>query len=400
MIRIYSAEKYLLLDYEPYEGVEWIIDKFKNKESINIRKIFYLKYEDMYLYLENFDINFEEMETDSYITFVIANITNDGRYYKLNKEIFDIEFDFYLQSDMNFDKKYFMIDNNVSVFKRLSEYIEEEFYIGDNDECMISIKLFDDLIKTFPNKYEMNLYRDARITAMLRKEFDKIEDIKEKYEKYMNKKATYVGDDIVDIFKHAELEKYKLILDKLTKMLENQDVYNETQWQKEILQIIQLIYPKYIAVIREVIIKDVYTNKDKKLDYLLIDSNGNTDIIEIKKPSNDSIITTNTYRDNYIPLRELSGTVMQIEKYIYYLNKWGKQGEEILTQKFKNQLPTNFEIKIINPKAIIIMGRENTLNRNQKNDFEIIKRKYSNVYDIITYDDLLRRIELLILKFS
>ncbi|HKO94952.1 MAG TPA: hypothetical protein VJU61_27550 [Polyangiaceae bacterium] len=28
-------------------------------------------------------------------------------------------------------------------------------------------------------------------------------------------------------------------------------------------------------------------------------------------------MTSATYRDNYIPLRELSGTVMQLEKYLF-----------------------------------------------------------------------------------
>ncbi len=38
------------------------------------------------------------------------------------------------------------------------------------------------------------------------------------------------------------------------------------------------------------------------------------------------------------------------------------------------------------------MGRDNNLSNQQKEDFEVIKRKYSNVLDIITYDDLLQRL--------
>ena len=41
------------------------------------------------------------------------------------------------------------------------------------------------------------------------------------------------------------------------------------------------------------------------------------------------------------------------------------------------------------------MGRENNLSKDQKNDFEVVKRKYKNVIDILSYDDLLQR-----LKFS
>lgn len=74
---------------------------------------------------------------------------------------------------------------------------------------------------------------------------------------------------------------------------------------------------------REVPVYSKYTDgiKEKSLDFLLIDSNGNTDIIEIKKPFENAIMTKGVYRDNFIPLRELSGTVMQVEKYVYYLNR-------------------------------------------------------------------------------
>ena len=77
------------------------------------------------------------------------------------------------------------------------------------------------------------------------------------------------------------------------------------------------------------------------------------------------------------------------EKYIYYLNKTGV----FLTTAQKANLPTNFEIKITNPSALIIAGRDIHMTQEQKSDLEIIKRKYKNVVDILTYDDIVRRIE-------
>lgn len=91
---------------------------------------------------------------------------------------------------------------------------------------------------------------------------------------------------------------------------------------------------------------------------------------------------------------------MQIEKYIYYLNKWGKSGEVVLTERYKSQLPENLNIKIVNPSGIIIMGRQNTLIDGQIEDFEVIKRQYKNVVDIITYDELISRLERMIDKFK
>ena len=50
------------------------------------------------------------------------------------------------------------------------------------------------------------------------------------------------------------------------------------------------------------------------------------------------------------------------------------------------------ELKITNPKAMILLGRDNDFTGNQRFDFEIIRRKYANMLDIMTYDDLLRRV--------
>lgn len=71
----------------------------------------------------------------------------------------------------------------------------------------------------------------------------------------------------------------------------------------------------------------------------------------------------------------------------------GENGEEFLTKKYKEQMPDDFEINITNPKAFIIMGRESNLSIEQKKDFEVVKRKYKNVIDIISYDDLLNRLK-------
>lgn len=84
---------------------------------------------------------------------------------------------------------------------------------------------------------------------------------------------------------------------------------------------------------------------------------------------------------------------MQAEKYLFHLSKWGRAGEKEISQKRKSELPDGIELKITNPKAIILLGRDNDFTDEQRFDFEIIRRKYSNMLGIMTYDDLLRRVE-------
>ena len=46
------------------------------------------------------------------------------------------------------------------------------------------------------------------------------------------------------------------------------------------------------------------------------------------------------------------------------------------------------------------MGRGSNLTEAQQRDFEVVKRKYKNIADIITYDDLLRRLDFVIKQFA
>ena len=97
---------------------------------------------------------------------------------------------------------------------------------------------------------------------------------------------------------------------------------------------------------------------------------------------------------------------MQAEKYLFHLAKWGVDGERRITGRFASKLPTDLTVKITSPKAMIIIGRDQAtgsspaLSARQLFDFEIIKRKYANMIDIMTYDDLLRRLDRIILSLK
>ncbi|WPV64003.1 Shedu immune nuclease family protein [Chitinophaga sp. LS1] len=222
--------------------------------------------------------------------------------------------------------------------------------------------------------------------------FTTTRDAKADYEKYLNKKISRKDPNLLEEFKEIEIEKYHAILIRLRLMLANEKSYNEKHWQVQILQIILLMYTRYIRVFENVPIKGIDEEK-RYLDYLLVDVNGYADVIEIKKPFDNCIVSSRTYRENHIPLHELSGAIMQLEKYLLGLNRWGASTEKALNEKYKDSLPAGVEIKIVNPGGIIIMGREHNLTTSQKKDFEVIKRKFKNVFDIITYDNLIFRLE-------
>jgi hypothetical protein len=147
-------------------------------------------------------------------------------------------------------------------------------------------------------------------------------------------------------------------------------------------------------------IRDTVNKTKRFLDLMLVDASGHIDLIEIKKPFDQCILSRREYRGNFFPAKELSGAVMQLEKYIYYLTKWGNAGERELSEFYRDKLPNGLSLKIVNPKGFIILGREVGMTMRQRADFEIVKRKYQSVIDIISYDDLLDRIQSLLENFS
>lgn len=375
---------HLVFVYEPIRP--WVLRELREDGEVTVKKIFSFLREDL--------LSSTEDEDEPRVEFIIGHLSGD--YFKIEPRILGTTHPIFIHKSIKPTIKFFVAERGISIFLKLSRAVKGDLYIGGDNPTALPEDEFKKLLKDFPNSYEIEKYVDARLGAVLSNHFESASELEEKYNSYMNKRKSVSGEDLLQIFRDSELQKYKIILDKLEHMLGHENAYNEEQWQAEILQIILLLYPKYIRAFTKVLVRDTYSERNKFLDFLLIDSNGHIDIIEIKKPFDQSIVTLGKYRNNHIPKRELSGAVMQVEKYIFYLNKWGKTGEEKLTAKYKSSLPKNLQIKVTNPCGLIIMGRDIDLSPVQYGDFEVIKRKYKNIIDIITYDDLLRRLKFII----
>lgn len=386
MITFRKTDSELIFTYEPDLGeVDWVHDRIRKRGKI--------KFKDVFHFLKTDFIQPEVPVSDEpseYAEFHFGTLVTD--YYKIDGRYLGIDRNLFVSVNIDITETFFSAGKRVSIFSAINSLVREDIYIGGNHPNSISLETFKAILKQFPNYHELRKYVHARLSTIIGNHFNTAIDAEAKYHSYMNRKVSRQGKNLLNELSEFELRKYELILEKLEEMLRNEHAYNEHQWQTEILQIIRLLYPKYILAFSEVAVFDDYYNKNRSLDYLLVDSSGHVDIVEIKRPFDNKIVSQQSYRDNFIPLRELSGTIMQIEKYIFNLNRWGKKGEAYLTARYHNDIPAGFQIKITNPSGLIIMGREVGLTPDQKRDFEVIKRKYKNVIDILTYDDLLQRL--------
>lgn len=391
MIKISKQADRLLLTYVPdgFNNGHWIDEKLKQDDKVTLRRTFAFTTGDLVSQPQQAD------DDDAERIFKLGMV--EEGYYRIDKAILGLKYDLLLDKAMTLDSQVFVANRDISIFRKIDELSDEQIIVGGENENAIPLIDFELLIQTFPTSTELTHYARSRISRVLKDYFGTLSDAEGKLNSYLARKKRLVATSRNSILENFELQKFEYIHSELEGMLKAVDSYLENDWQKKILELLLFVFPKYIAVLENVHIKDFYSKPDKVtnryIDLMLVDANGNIDIIEVKKPFANALLSRSKYRDNHTPRTELAGSVMQAEKYLFHLNKWGQAGEREIYEKRKIELPDEMELKITNPKAMILLGRDNDFSGDQRFDFEIIRRKYANMIDIMTYDDLLRRLE-------
>ena len=117
-------------------------------------------------------------------------------------------------------------------------------------------------------------------------------------------------------------------------------------------------------------------------DYLMQAYDGFLDIIEIKKPQG-SLNFWMGIKDhgNYVPSTDLTKAIIQATKYIYEVEL------EANSVKFLKRVGY---VKTTKPRCVLIFGRSNNWDEEQKEAFRILNSSYHNL-TMMTYDHVLLR---------
>lgn len=387
MIDFKKHDNHLLMRYRPERGPEdWLIEPLESGKDIPLSgRALHVRQE---IYRPEIDDG--DYGMDACYRFVVGHLIEGC--YLMDRRFLGIEYDLFIHSSFQFRRAMFVAETNIPIFRGFNKHGFRSFYIGGENPDALPAGVFEELLRQFPNTYELKKYARARVSSMIRNYVPIEADHEAEYFKYRERKASVIGTQPQKVFGEYENDKFSALVEKMESMLESTETYKEAQWQEEILQVIQFLYPKYVSAFPEAPVRDALASKDRQIDFLLVDASGYVDAIEIKQPFAECIVTSNRYRDNHVPMRELSGTIMQLEKYIYHLNRWGQVGEDKLNERYRDKLPSGLRLKIVNPSGMIIMGRDAAFTDDQRNDFEVIRRKYMHIVEIMTYDDLLRRL--------
>lgn len=402
MISFENREGQLVLAYSPEQaGPSWVDDKLDSEGEVTLSRTFTVQKTDLLSQVNDDDLDYFDEDLRQ---FVIGTVEEE--YRRIRKDVLGLKHDLLIAKSLGLRQRTFVAERNISIFRRIDELADEQIVVGGPHIGAIPEEEFVRLLHEFPTSTELTHYARTRITRVLREYLESMSDAEERLANYMQRRARSGPatqaevQGRIPVASELELEKFTYVRDRLGEMLKEAESYSEARWQAAVADLFLLVFPQYVAVLHNVHVKERYSNDsrstDRYIDLMLVGANGCVDIIEIKKPFERGLVSKGRYRDNHVPVRELSGSIMQAEKYLFYLSKSGRDGEKAITKKHEANLPAGLEIKIANPKAIILAGRDSNLSEKEKFDFEFARRQYSNILDILSYDDLLRRLETII----
>ena len=411
-ISISKNDKTLVLNYFPSKSDAWIDEHLSNNEPIPLKcdslgcATFLLTREDFIGKEDNAelgDVEFTDMPLlRNHIWHFQLGVLEPNGYYRIPARIVSSAHDVLIHEMVDVQVDFFMASVlNTRIVPIIDKMINRPLVIGGDVDGALPLDEYKMIIKKIPTREELHLYAQSRIEGVLAEYIPDTRESSMELSMYMTRRFKYAklnlgkarvrDDTITNYMKELDSTRIKFTLRRLQELLGDVKKFTEQQWQAEIEKIILLLFPWYMVKIPQLCIDEsLDVAHNRRIDLALVSMTGNVDIVEIKRPDSCQLLSRKpNYRGNYIPSRGLSAAVMQAEKYLLNLERWGRDGE----RKIAKRIRVN-RVQIRSPKAIIILGRTTDLDSDQKrSDFEIIKRKFANVVDIVTYDDLVERLK-------
>lgn len=179
----------------------------------------------------------------------------------------------------------------------------------------------------------------------------------------------------------AEIKSLRELAKDLELAIKN--AHAESWWQKYIRSNILIIQQGYIKAVEKM---NVNVGNTKFPDFSLVTHDNYLDIFEIKKPTTD-LIRVDSGRGNYYWDVEMSKALIQVENYIENVSKNADAIRSYLKDEHK------IDLKVLRPRGIILAGNTRKLEtQKEKDDFRLLSQGLKNI-TIVTYDELLVRLE-------
>ena len=266
-VKFIPEQERLLLQYQPSGNFDQGIvnHKLVTEGKVTIRRTFTFNHDDLIYSQKVYESDDDEL------TFVFG--LAEGDYYRISRRILGLKNDLFLSRQMQLSHKTFIANRDISIFGRIDDLVDEPIVVGGNVENAIPLESFDELLANFPTTTEVDLYARARVTGVLKDYLGTMSDAQIKLDRYLNKKKSIRTHSKIDFIKDYETKKFEYVRDEISAMLQSiesvPDAFKERDWQRQIVELLLLIFPKYVAVLENVHIKRGYVTRILSLEKLL-----------------------------------------------------------------------------------------------------------------------------------
>jgi len=181
--------------------------------------------------------------------------------------------------------------------------------------------------------------------------------------------------------KAVEIDSLKRLAAEFKVELNNQ--HPESWWQNYIQARILIMQQGYIRPVEKM---NVAIGNTKFPDFALVTHDNYLDILEIKKPDT-IILKEDKGRGNYHWDTEISRAIIQVENYLEHISNQASQVRSFVKDTY------GLELKVVRPRGFILAGNSAEFSsQKQRDDFRLLSHGLKNV-TVITYDELLVRLE-------
>jgi len=181
--------------------------------------------------------------------------------------------------------------------------------------------------------------------------------------------------------KAVEIDSLKRLAAEFKAELNNQ--HPESWWQNYVQARILLMQQGYIRPVEKM---NVAIGNTKYPDFALVTHDNYLDILEIKKPDT-TILREDKSRGNYHWDTEISRAIIQVENYLEHIANQAAEVRSFVKDNYA------LELKVVRPRGFILAGNSAEFStQKQRDDFRLLSHGLKNV-TVITYDELLVRLE-------
>jgi Shedu protein SduA, C-terminal len=181
--------------------------------------------------------------------------------------------------------------------------------------------------------------------------------------------------------KAVEIDSLKRLAAEFKAELNNQ--HPESWWQNYVQARILLMQQGYIRPVEKM---NVAIGNTKYPDFALVTHDNYLDILEIKRPGT-TILKEDRSRGNYHWDTEISRAIIQVENYLEHIANQAAEVRSFVKDNYA------LELKVVRPRGFILAGNSAEFSsQKQRDDFRLLSHGLKNV-TVITYDELLVRLE-------